>query len=636
VNDSTLEKLEFDEIRRTLASYCSSGLGKKLALSLTPTTKTKLVKLWLAQVEELLSLVDEHSFPPMAGMHDLREEIRASRFPAPLEPHILAKVSETLMATTVLDDWLRRVVDQAPHIGELGARVNNYGDLAAAINDAVDARGSVRDYASDRLASIRGSIERARQDVRSVFSRLLKETRITRMLQYSGATFHSDRMVLPLKVEYRGRISGIIHRSSDTGSTLFVEPEESVELNNSIIRLRDTESKEITRILTELCRKISEHASGILSTLRAIGVLDLIAAKCRYARKRRCVCPRINDDGIMDLHDARHPVLVELFDQETKEGKPSREVVPIDVRLGDDFDVLVMTGPNTGGKTVAIKTVGLLSLMTQAGIPIPVGVGSRMPIYRKVFVDVGDEQSLQQSLSTFSSHLSNLLSILQQSGAGSLVLIDELGAGTDPDEGAAIGQAIVGELLKLGACAVVTTHLSTLKTLAFNADRVDNACVEFDPQSLRPTYKIRLGEPGNSNALIIAQRLGMAPRLIKQAKQGLDNRHRMLNKAIKGTLASRRAAETARREAREAQLQAQQLHKQTQRQSAELEETQQAFDQWTSWVNTLEAGDEVYVGSLRANARIVRMQLHQQKAVVTSRTMDIEVPLRDISKRQDD
>jgi DNA mismatch repair protein MutS2 len=367
-----------------------------------------------------------------------------------------------------------------------------------------------------------------------------------------------------------------------------------------------------------------------------MGVLDLVAAKCRYGKKRKCHCPEIDDSGVLDLHEARHPLLVELFAEEVVEGKPAREVVPIDVRLGEDFDVLVITGPNTGGKTVTLKTVGLLVLMAQCGIPIPVGEGSRLPVFKDVFIDIGDEQSIQQSLSTFSSHLANLLEIIRRSGERTLVLIDELGAGTDPDEGAAIGQAIVAELLRLKAKAIVTTHLSALKAIAFTTERVDNASVEFDSQSLRPTYHLRMGEPGNSNALVIAHRLGMPNRLINLAKSALDDRNRALTKAIAGTLDSRREAEAARKAAREAALEAKRERERYERERGEFEKSQADFERWTAWINELRPGDEVFLRSLRRAAKVVRMQLHKQSALVSAGAMDIEVPLKDIGQPQND
>ncbi len=630
MNEATLAKLEFDGIRETLANHCVSSLGKRLARSIKPSPKSQIVRRWLRQVDELRAVAKEHSFPPMGGVHDVHEYVRASAFPAPLEPEALSQIADTLGATGPLCRWFSLVADSAPSLCPLRDQVADLSSIAEAINEAIDGRGQVRDYASARLSSIRSAITEARSRIRGIFDRILRQGTLTRMLQYTGTTFHNDRMVLPLKAEHRGRVPGIVHRSSDTGATLFVEPAESVELNNTIVRLRDEEAKEITRVLRLLTQRVQANAGMILNTLRAMGVLDLVAAKCRYAEKRSCICPEIDDNGVLDLHAARHPVLIELFQRQAKKGEPPDEVVPIDIRLGDDFDVLVVTGPNTGGKTVTIKTVGLLMLMTQCGIPIPAGEGSRMPVYHQVFIDIGDEQSLQQSLSTFSSHLATLLDLLRHSGPHSLVLIDELGAGTDPDEGAAIGRSILSELLKLGAKAVVTTHLSALKAVAFTAERVDNAAVEFDPESLKPTYHVRMGEPGNSNALIIAKRLGMPARLVKLAKGYLADRTRALNKAIAGTLQSRRDAEEARRVAREAALESRRERDRFEKGREELQRSKMAFEDWTKWVNDLRPGDEVYIKPLKRPAKVVRMELHKQKALVSAGTMDIEVPLRDI------
>jgi len=577
---------------------------------------------------------EAHGMPPMGGIHDVRDEVRAAAFPTPLEPDALAGIAETLNATTTLRQWFDQVGAAQPTLQSMGERISDLSALAGRIYEVVDTRGRVRDYASPKLADIRKAIAHARDRLKGVTDRLLRQSGVTRMLQYAGATFHGDRFVLPLKSEYRGRIPGIIHRSSDTGCTLFVEPAESVELNNAVVRLKDEETKEINRLLRDLCHDVSSQSHEVLSTLRAIALVDLIAAKCRYAKKRSCVCPSVNDDGIMDVHDARHPVLVELFAEE--EADPPRDVVPIDIRLGDDYDILMVTGPNTGGKTVAIKTIGLLVLMAQCGIPIPAAEGSVMPVFKNVFIDIGDEQSLQQSLSTFSSHLATQLDLLRRCGPRSLVLIDELGAGTDPDEGASIGRAIVGELLQLKAKAAVTTHLSSLKAIAFTTPRVDNAAVEFDPQSLKPTYHLRLGEPGNSNALIIAKRLGMPARLVRQAKAYLADRTSALNRAIAGTLDSRREAEKARKDAKVAQLDAQRRQEEAEHDRKSFERKQRAFDAWTTWIAQLAPGDEVFLTSLQRPGKIVRMQLQKQKALVSTGQLDIEVPVRDLSPAQPD
>ena len=631
LNDATFDKLEFGEIREAIAKCCACELGKQLARSMRPSVKTHVVRKRLDEVRDMRLLIEERSAPPMGGVRDIRRLVEASGLPAPLEPEELATVAETLKATGNLHAWFAGAGDNAPSLHSLRDRLFDLTPIGEAISAWIDPRGCVCDDATPKLASIRGAIEHARKRIRVAVDRLIRQPNFARMLQYAGATFHNDRLVLPLKSEYRGRIEGIVHRTSDSGATLFVEPAESVELNNTIVRLRDDESKELTRILKILSQRVHASEPAIMATLRVVGVLDLLNAKCVYARKRECVIPDIDEHGVLELHDARHPVLLELFERQAETPGEAVKVVPIDLRLGDDFDVLVITGPNTGGKTVALKTIGLMALMTQSGIPIPAGEGSRLPVYRQIFLDIGDEQSLEQSLSTFSSHLQTQLNILRGSGSRSLVLIDELGAGTDPDEGAAIGRAILTELGKLGASAVVTTHLSALKAEAYTNDRVDNASVEFDPETLRPTYRMRLGEPGNSNALIIAKRLGMPARLVQLAKGFLDNRSRDLNQAIAGTLRSRREAEQARKEAREARLEAHQQREQFERDRAQLTRQQEEFDAWTRWVDELQSGDEVVLKPLRRSATVVRVRLQQQRVVVTTGSMDFEVPLRDIA-----
>ena len=498
--------------------------------------------------------------------------------------------------------------------------------VADQIRLAIDDRGKVRDSASDKLASLRAAIYRAQDQIQQVVQRLLRHSRVVRLLQYPSATFHNDRLVLPLKAEHRGRVPGIVHRSSDSGATLFVEPAEAVELNNTIVQLRLDEQKEVSRILQQLSRLVHQNDPEITRTLQAVATLDLIVAKYRYGESHNAVCPQIRDDGVCYLYQARNPVLLDLF---ARQGNGC-QVVPIGLRLGDDFDLLVITGPNTGGKTATLKTIGLITAMVQAGIPIPVGPSSEMPVYRKVFIDVGDEQSLEQSLSTFSAHMSNILSILKRCGRGSLVLIDELGAGTDPDEGAAIGLAVIEELLRRKAKAVVTTHLSALKSVAYTHARADNASVEFDVESLQPTYHLRLGEPGNSHAITVAHRLGMPDDMFHRARKHLASHHHQLQEAIEGTLESRRKAESARLVAIKARFDADQQKAEYEKERQQLAQEQEQYRRWVQWVNHLQPGDRVGVRSFDTEAVVVRMHLHQQKAVVSTGATDIEIPLREL------
>ncbi|HUU84010.1 MAG TPA: DNA strand exchange inhibitor protein [Phycisphaerae bacterium] len=635
MNEHTLAKLEFDRIREVLAGHCSCSLGKVLSRRIVPSTSATEVRRWIGQVREMNTAVETGlGLPPMGGVRDIRVHLPQAGTPAGLEADALADIAETLAATGPVRAWLEALGDEAPSLRRFGERIGDFTVPAASISEAIDARGKVRDEASPKLATIRATIEKARKQITVVIDRLLRQTRVLRLLQYPNPTFHNDRTVLPLKAEHRGRIPGIIHRSSDSGATLYVEPAEAVELNNTIVRLRQEEHKEITRILQVLSRLVHENAGGIQRTLAAIGVLDLVVAKYRYGRHRGCLCPDVRDDGVLYLQQARHPVLVEVFDAEGGSGGDNGEphgVVPIDVRLGDDFDLLVVTGPNTGGKTVTLKTVGLIALMAQSGIPIPVGPGTEVPVFRNVFIDVGDEQSLQQSLSTFSGHMANILSILQRAGKGSLVLLDELGAGTDPDEGAALGRAVIDEILRLGAKAVVSTHLSALKGVAYTHPRIDNAAVEFDVESLRPTYALRLGEPGNSNAIVVAERLGMSGHTAERARRHLSDQHRHLQQAIEGTLQSRRQAEAARQAALKAKLEADRSRERYEDQRDKLSEQREEYRQWVEWINRLTRGDRVYVRSFEKNATVVRVHLHKQTALVSAGAMDYEVQLRELS-----
>ncbi|MCP4589562.1 MAG: DNA strand exchange inhibitor protein [bacterium] len=636
MDDATLAKLQFDNITDTLASLCACSLGKGLARRVRPARSPKQVTYWLAQVSELLVAEEAHGLPPMGGVFDIRADVHACACPAGLDEESLARVQQTLAATGPLRRWLLSLGPRAPLLASMEARVVDFTALAATIGEQIDSRGRVRDSASPRLASLRRAIEQAREQIRVVVKRILKQPRFVRLLQYANPTFHDDRIVLPLKAEHRGRLPGIVHRSSDSGSTLFVEPAEAVELNNSIVRLRSEEHEEVTRILAGLSRLVHQNTEGVLHTIDTFAVLDLVAAKVRYAHRCDARCPMISDDGKLDLHGARHPVLVDLHATAAREGRSVEPVVPIDLRVGDDFDLLVITGPNTGGKTVTLKTVGLLAAMTQAGIPIPVDEGTTLPVYRHIMLDVGDEQSLEQSLSTFSSHLSNILSMLERAGRGTLVLIDELGAGTDPDEGAAIGQAIMDELLDRECSAVVTTHLSQLKAVAFSRKRVDNASVEFDLASLKPTYHVRIGEPGNSNAISIAERLGMPKGMVTRARSHLVDRHRALSRAIEGTLHSRRQAEEARKAARKAMLEADESRTRFERETHQLEQARVAHERWMAWLTELRPGDEVYVETFGKPARVVRMQLHKQTALLSAGSMDIEVELSSLSRPRDD
>jgi len=626
----TLERLDFPRIRQLLAGYALTGLGRALAENIRPIGRTALIKRWLAQVVELQRLIEERGLPPFGGITDIREILQRCGPPLRVSVAEVSQVGATLAGTHAVATYLRDLPDSYPELRHLAGRVGDFGSIADRIRAVIDERSQVRDSASPKLAGLRREIEQATLAIRQTVERLLQDPGIRRLLQYPNFTFHGDRMVLPLRVEYRGRLPGIVHRLSDSGATMYVEPAEVVELNNRISNLRSAEQEEIGRLLWELSHEIHLNVREIRRTLDALAVIDLIAAKVRFAADYQMHCPPIGVAGTLNVRRARHPLLVELARARQSSGGAPLEVVPIDYRLGQDFNLLIVTGPNTGGKTVALKTIGLLVLMVQAGLPVPVEAGSEFGVFSNVLIDVGDEQSLQQSLSTFSAHMTRIIEMLRQAGPGSLLLIDELGAGTDPDEGAALGRAILEELLRLRCRAVVTTHLGALKGFALMHEGAENACVEFDSQTLRPTYHLALGEPGQSNALDVAQRLGLSRRLIAAARRYLSRKARLLHAALEGTRAVKRRAEEARRHADAAKLEAERAASEASAARAQLEQQQAAFAQWVQRVVHLKPGDAVRVRDFDRDGKIVRLKLDQQRAEVDVGTFSVEVPLGDV------
>lgn len=633
----TLEKLEFDRIRDALAREANCGLGRELARRIAPTRRASQARLWLDQARQFVQWEQRLGPPPFGGVTDVRPLVKRAVPPDKLEPDEFASLASAFEGAESVRRYFDALPDDLDHLTRLAARLGDFRVIVDRIRRVIDPRGRVRDDASDRLARIRGELERLRVDVRAVFERILRQSAVTRYLQYASATFHDDRMVLPVKADQRGRVPGIIHRSSDSGQTLFVEPAEAVELNNSRIRLIQEESEEIGRILWELTHLVHLNQKEMLRTLDTLAVFDLLSAKTKFARRFSMSWPELNEDHRLFLRQARNPILLldrrsdVLTEPTQRSAPPGHEVVPIDVRLGDDFDVMVITGPNTGGKTATLKTVGLLVLMAQAGLPVPAAEGSSLAVFDGVWIDVGDEQSLQQSLSTFSAHLRRILDMLHRARRNTLVLLDELGAGTDPDEGAAIGRAIVEHLRAAGCLAMLTTHLGALKAVGYEMPRVDNASVQFDVATLRPTYELRIGEPGASNAIAIASRLGMPRKLVEAARRHLTGQHRALNRAIGSTLASRRQAERARRDADQARQEAARATLAAMDEARRFETMQRNYAAWVERVIKLQPGDEVFVKQFDRCGRVVRVRLEKQQVSVDLGTMQADVALSDLS-----
>jgi len=626
----SLDKLEFGRVRDLVAAFCRCAVGRQLALAITPARKKNMVHRWLQQTREMAQAIEQVGLPPVGGVRDIRELVLRAVPPTRLGPEDFAAIGETLAATHDLRRWIDSLPSGLTTLTSVTERVVDFKFIADAIARAIDSNGRVRDDATERLARIRNAIRQATDQIGVVIGRLLRSSHITDMLQFPNAMFHGDRMVLPLKSEHRGRLPGIIHRSSDSGATLFVEPAEVVELNNTITRLRRDEHDEIGRILFKLTQSVHANATAILKALDAVGTLDLITAKVRMSKAFDMIVPAISDNGELRLRCARHPLLLAMHKAEAEQGLLPRPVVPIDVRLGDDFDLLIITGPNTGGKTVALKTVGLLALMVHAGLPIPVSEGSCLPVLDDILIDVGDEQSLQQSLSTFSAHMSRILDVLRRATKSTLVLLDELGAGTDPEEGSAIGMAVIERLLAIGCPTMITTHLGALKSVGYTHRRADNAAVEFDVASLRPTYRLLIGQPGQSNALVVARQLGMSPDMIAAAESHLSERHKTMSQVIAGTVEVRRRAEQARQEAESAKVAAADAESAARVLAEDLAKKRQEFQAWAQRVAHLRPGDHVKVLSFDRVGRVIRVNLAQQRAEIDLGAKSVEVPLSDL------
>jgi DNA mismatch repair protein MutS2 len=515
VNPKHLSTLEFPKVLDRLATYASFSVGEEKARALMPATSLREIRWRLETTGEARTLLDAKPDTTLGGAHDIRPLAETAQRAAVLQPAELLDIRDTLVAARTLHRALTKLESQFPRLATIAGRIQLCPEIIEEVNRCLDERGSVRDNASPDLARIRREARVAHDRLQDKLQNIIHSPQNATFLQEPLITQREGRYVIPLKADFKGRIRGIVHDVSASGATIFIEPLSVVELNNVWRELQLAEQQEVHRILAGLSALVADHAAEIVQTVEALADLDLAFAKAKYAEAINAAVPElIPDRSAIRFLGARHP----LLDPET--------VVPIDVVLDDESSarsadpthVLVITGPNTGGKTVSLKTVGLLTLMAQAGLHLPIELGSALSLFEAVYADIGDEQSIEQSLSTFSSHLTNILSFLDQADERSLVLLDELGAGTDPAEGAALARALLDHFRSRGATTFVATHYPELKTYAQLTPGVCNACVEFDPETLSPTYKLTIGLPGRSNAFAIAQRLGLPRDLVEAAR----------------------------------------------------------------------------------------------------------------------
>ncbi|MFQ5906962.1 MAG: endonuclease MutS2, partial [bacterium] len=593
MDQHTLDILEFHRIKEILATYATSSLGKSLAASIQPETDIRRIEVWQRQVTELKRLLGDGRLP-LGGIRDIRPFLEDTKDPASvLSCEALLDIHSTLQAARNIKGYLWELDDSYPNLSRLGRRISPFKDVEDAIFASINMGGTIKNNATPELHRIRKEIEVKRARIKSKLQSLVRSPRIGKYLQGGTVTIRKGRAVIPVKVRFRDKVPGIVRDQSDSGETLFVEPAATAGAGDELHRLLQEEKQEMFRILQELTDKIRGKLDEFTRTLKILSIVDLINAKACFSKDFHMSEPTLNRDGKIDVKEARHPLLMfergwgrrpvgmphkedtrhETQDKGRREKgrerreslfpppsslfpleSPSDSVVPIGVRLGEDFDILIVTGPNTGGKTVALKTVGLLSLMAQAGLHIPASSESHLAVFRDIFADIGDEQSLQQNLSTFSSHLSQIVRILKQADHRTLVLLDELGTGTDPQEGAALGTAIIDFLHKRGSRSIATTHLRALKTYAHAHPRIENASVQFDIETLQPTYRLMIGAFGSSNALAIAERLGLPEEVISRASElveGEDARVEDLVNAlqqIKSQLESERESLSAAKE----------------------------------------------------------------------------------------
>ena len=537
MKERTLRILEFNKIKNKLRNYAVTSGGKELIDNLTPYGSVFEVEKKLEETNEALDILIRKGTPPFEGLYETKEELERAGKGGVLNPGQLIKIGNMLRCSRKFKDYVARKDDEIGYknLEDLAYILVPLKNLESEIDNAIISEEEISDKASGTLYNIRRSLKEKNSSVREKINSIVRSN--SKYLQDSLYTMRGDRYVLPVKAEYKGAVPGLVHDQSSTGATLFIEPISLVNLNNEIKELMLKEKAEIERILSELSSKVYDNIDTIKSNSNILRELDFIFAKGKYASALNAIKPTVTTDRSFDIIAGKHP----LIDPKT--------VVPSDIYLGKDFTTLMITGPNTGGKTVTLKTVGLLHLMALSGLLIPARDGSTIGFFKDIFADIGDEQSIEQSLSTFSSHMTNIVSILDEANSNSLVLFDELGSGTDPVEGAALAVAIIETLNKRGSRIIATTHYSELKGYALKTPGVENASVEFDVETLRPTYRLLISIPGKSNAFEISKRLGLSTDVISKAKDFMSEENLQFEDLIRDL---QEKSVVANRDAREA------------------------------------------------------------------------------------
>jgi len=626
VDTKTLHVLEYSKVLERLAEHCDFSASIELARQLTPTDSYELAQARLADTSEARRLLSGHDLT-IGGAHDVRPQVINAARGGRLEAKDLLDIQNTLVATRNLRRSLEKMAVDYPHLSELALNLPAPAGLVEAISHTIGENGEVLDSASPKLGVIRREIRIAHERLMSRLQKYITDPKTVSMLQDALITQRDGRYVIPLRAEFKGQVQSIVHDQSSSGATLFVEPLPVVELNNKYREMQLAERDEVQRVLSEISQQVGEHAGEIIPGIDALAELDLAFAKAKYADELGAAEPILNRlepdpekasrQSLIRLLQARHPLL------------DPRSVVPIDVVLDPHTFAVIITGPNTGGKTVSLKTVGLLVLMAQSGLHIPTQSGSELVLFKSVWADIGDEQSIEQSLSTFSGHITNIVRILKKVDRQSLVIIDELGAGTDPQEGAALARAILSYLLERDVTTFVATHYPELKTFAHTTPGVVNASLEFDLHSLRPTYHLTIGLPGRSNALAIAERLGLPVEIITAAKSEIDPSELRTDDLLDAIHRERKLARKERQKAENARADVHRLRRELTERLEKIEEERQAA------IDKARAEGELEVAILQEQLKNLRQDLknaHQPLDVLEDIQEQVEILEEKIQK----
>ncbi len=613
MNEKALRTLEFNKIKEQLATLALTEPGQSRCESLVPYSQLEQVERAQHETEEALLVLLRRGDSPLIYFKDISPFMGLAQKGSTLPPRALLDSAELLRAASAAKNALGEdEQNRTPQLTSLAARLTPLRTLERLISDALLSEEEVSDNASSALADIRRHMRLCNDRIRDKLQSIAHGSNSSKYLQDSLITMRNGRYVLPVRQEYRAQVPGLVHDQSSSGATLFVEPMAVVEAGNELKEWQAKERIEIERILADLSARVGQEADSILENLDILIELDFRFAKAALARRMRAIKPALNNRGYIKLVKVRHPLI------------PDDLVVPCDLWLGEDFTTLIITGPNTGGKTVTLKTVGLITIMALSGLHVPGQLGTTLSYFQNVYADIGDEQSIEQSLSTFSSHMKNIVSILEEAEKTDLVLFDELGAGTDPTEGAALAQAILQRMLKMGIRSVATTHYSELKAFALATPGAENASVEFDVATLSPTYRLSIGVPGKSNAFEISRRLGLSDSLIKDAQQLLTRETLLFEDVIASAQTQRQAAEKDRLEAEELKMESQRL-----KQEAETLHKEMAALREGARVKAREEGRRIVEKAKRESVEILG-ELKNLKAADPQALNQLRKRLRDL------